>query len=145
MIGRTPNQGQGVGMPDFGWLNGLAGGNNRYCQQATGRAGGGAALATPIGVPNAQGIEAALVRLKVVATAGDSYQLPQAIAGKTLLIFNSTANSADVFVNPAVNKATGTTDTINALATATAFAVANNKAALFFCPEDGVWATILTA
>lgn len=145
MIGRAPQSGQGPGMPDFGWLNGLAGGNNRYCQSVTAHAGGGAASATPMGVPNAQGIEAALVELRTVATADDSAQMPQAVDGKTLLVFNSTATSANVFASPNTNKATGSTDTINGSTTATAYAIAAGVSVLFFCPRDGIWGALKSA
>lgn len=140
MIGRVPQQGQGVGMPDFVWLNGLAGGNNRYSQSVTARAGGGAASATLIGVANAQGIEAQLVEIRTVATADDSVQLPQAVAGKVLDVFNSSAASANVFANPNTNKATSSTDTINGSTTATAYAIAAGVSVRFFCPRDGIWA-----
>lgn len=140
MIGRAPQQGQGIGMPDFFWLNGLAGGNNRNAQSVTARAGGGAASATPIGTPNAQGIEAQLIEIRTVATADDSVQLPQAIAGKVLDVFNSSAASANTFANPNANKATGGTDTINGSTTATAYAIAAGVSVRFFCPRDGVWA-----
>lgn len=143
--GRAPQSGQGVGMPDFMWLNGLAGGDNHYCQNATALSGGGQDGATQIGVPNAQGIQAFMVNINVVAVANDSCMLPQAIKGKALLVYNSTANSADIYASPNTNKATGSTDTINAAANANAYALASHKAALFFCPEDGIWAAILTA
>lgn len=140
MIGRAPQSGQGIGMPDFVWLNGVAGGSNRYYQSVTARAGGGAASAIPIGVPNAQGIEVQLVEIRTVATADDSVQLPQAIAGKVLDVFNSSAASANAFANPNTNRATGSTDTINGSTTATAYAIAAGVSIRFFCPRDGIWA-----
>lgn len=145
MQGRQPQQGQGIGQPDFPWLLGLAGGDNHLAESVTAFAGGGAASATPIGTIKGQGYQAALVEIRTVVTAGDSAQMPQAVKGKTLAVFNSTANSSDVFANPNVNKATGTTDTINALATATAYAIAAGVSVLFFCPRDGVWAAIKSA
>jgi len=145
MIGREPQQGQGVGMPDFVWLRGVAGGNNRFTQSVTAFAGGGQASATPIGVPNSQGVEAELVELRTVASAGDSAQLPQAIAGKKMMVFNSSANSANIYANPNVNKATATTDTINGSSNVTAYALAAGKSVEFFCPRDGVWAAQLSA
>lgn len=140
MIGRAPHSGGGFALQDSGWLNGLAGGNNRYCQSVTARAGGGAANATPIGTPNAQGIEAQLIEIRTVATADDSVQLPAAVASKVLDVFNSSAASANAFANPNTNKATGSTDTINGSSTATAYAVAAGVSVRFFCPRDGVWA-----
>lgn len=145
MIGRAPQQGQGIGMPDFVWLNGLAGGNNRYTQSVTAFAGGGQASSTPMGVPNPQGIEAGLAEIKVVASANDSVQLPQAIAGKVLFVFNSTANSANVYANPNNNKATSALDTINGNTNVTAYALVGGKSVVFFCPRDGIWAANLSA
>lgn len=139
-IGRQPQSGQGIGQPDFQWLLGLAGGNNRLAQSVTARAGGGAANATPIGVPNAQGLEAQLVEIQTVATADDSVQLPQAVKGKVLDVFNSSAASANAFTNPNTNRATSSTDTINGSSTATAYAIAAGVSVRFFCPRDGIWA-----
>lgn len=145
MIGRAPQQGQGIGMPDFFWLNGLAGGNNRWTQSVTAFAGGGQANGTIIGAPNSQGIEAALVEIRTVAVANDSCQLPQAVAGKTLLVFNSSANSANLYANPNTNKATGTKDVINAGVNTDAYAVAGGVSVALFCPRDGIWGALKSA
>lgn len=145
MIGRAPQQGQGVGMPDFVWLNGLAGGNNRWTQSVTAFAGGGQASGTIIGTPNSQGIEAALVEIRTVAVANDSCQLPQAVAGKTLLVLNSSANSANLYANPNTNKATGSKDVINAGINTDAYAAAGGVSVMFFCPRDGIWAALKSA
>ncbi len=144
-VGRAPQVGQGIGQPDFVWLRGLAGGNNQFTQDVVAFAGGGQASATPMGVPNAQGTEAVLIRIKTVTSVADSCQLPQAGAGKTLLVFNSSANSANVYANPSVNKATSVTDTVNGSSNVTAYALAGGKSALFFCPVDGIWAALLSA
>ncbi len=143
--GREPQSGQGVGMPDFAWLLGLAGGDNHICQTVTAFAGGGQASATQMGIPNSQGVQAAFINIGTVGSAGDSVMLPQAIKGKFLIAFNSTANSADVFADPDTNRATGSTDTINALTNVTAYALAAGARALFFCPVDGKWASVLSA
>ena len=141
-VGIPPAQGQKIGMPDFFWLNGLGGGNNRYVQTVAALAGGGQVGATPIGVANAQGIEAALVLIGTVATIGDSCQLPQAVAGKTLLAFNNTANSCNIFAVPTTNRASNTLDVINALSNVTAYALAGGARVLFFCPANGIWAAL---
>lgn len=144
--GRVPQQGQGVGMPDFQWLLGLAGGDNNLCQDVVAFAGGGQAGAVPVGVPNAQGIQASLIRVKTCATNLDSIQLPQAIRGKYLLVFNSTAQTCNAYASPTTNKATAALDTINGAANANAITMAAVAAAgtgyLFFCPADGVWAAM---
>ena len=146
MQGRQPQNGQGIGMPDFNWLLGLAGGDNRLCQDTVvAFAGGGQASAVEIGGMNAQGYQTQLVCLTTVATAGDSCKLPQAMKGKILLVYNSTATSANLYASPSTNRATGNTDSINGGANNAAYALAANKAALFFCPRDGIWAAILTA
>lgn len=140
MVGRAPQQGQGIGQPDFVWLRGLAGGNNLFTQSATGLVGGGQAGATPIGSPNSQGTEATLIQLAAVASANDSFQLPQAIKGKLLFVFNSTVNSANVFASPQINRQTSALDTINGAANATANAIAGAASTIYFCPVDGLWA-----
>lgn len=145
MQGRAPQQGQGIGQPDFPWLLGLAGGDNRLCQSVVALAGGAQAGATPMGTIGPQGYQAALVEIRTVVTAADSVQLPQAVAGKTLAVFNNTANSANVFAIPTTNKATGSLDTINALTNVTAYALAAGKSVLFYCPRDGFWAANLSA
>ncbi len=145
MIGRAPQAGGGYALQDSSWLNGLAGGDNLYTQTVTAFSGGGQASASPMGVPNAQGVAAALIDIGTVAVAGDSVALPQAVKGRVLMVFNSTANSADVFALPVVNRATGALDTLNALANATAYALAAGARAAFFCSVDGKWASILSA
>lgn len=144
--GRAPIPLQGVGMPDLVWLNGFAGGDNLYTQDVVAFAGGGQVNATPMGLPNAQGIQAAAIRIKTVAAGNDSCQLPQAIHGLWKLVFNAAAaNSANIYANPGTNRVTGVTDTINGVANGTAYALAAGAAVLFFCPADGVWAAIKSA
>lgn len=140
-IGRQPQQGQGYGMPDFVWLLGMAGGNNRLVQSGVVALAGGAQAAAPVvGAPNSQGLEAMFVMVETVVTAADSIQLPNAINGKMLLIQNRTANACAVFANAAINKATGIADVINALANGTALSVPAGKIGMFFCAKDGFWA-----
>lgn len=144
--GRTPQQGQGVGMPDFEWLRGLAGGNNRQSQTATALVGGAQAGATPIGTPNAQGIEAQLIQIGTVASAGDSVQLPQAVKDKVLDVINTGANSCNLYASPTPNRANSLAlDTINGVANATAYAIAVNVPVRFFCPANGIWAAMKSA
>lgn len=141
-VGRQPQQGQGIGQPDFVWLLGMAGGNNRL--SASGNivalAGGAQAGAPILGGNNAQGLEPALIRITTVVTAADSFQLINALSGKTLMIQNPTANAAAIFASPAVNKATGVVDVINGLANGVALSIPAGKIGLFFCAQDGFWA-----
>lgn len=77
-------------------------------------------------------------RITTVATAADSVTLPASIAGMQITIINAAAaNSMNVF------PATG--DVINALGANTAFAVAANKTATFYCTAAGQWHSVLTA
>lgn len=77
-------------------------------------------------------------RFTTVATGGDSAQLPAAKPGRWRVVVNAAAaNSMNVF------PASG--ESINAIAADSAFAVAANKTALFFCAVAGVWNSVLTA
>lgn len=146
MVGRAPQQGQGIGMPDFVWLRGLSGGNNRQSQSVAALAGGAQAGATPIGVANAQGVEAQLVEIATVASAADSCQLPQAVKDKVLDVINTSANSANVYANPTPNRSNSLAlDTINGATNVTAYAVAPNVPVRFFCPRNGIWAALKSA
>jgi len=137
-IGRAPRVGTGKGLQDADWLLGLAGGDNLICQDVTCLAGGGQPGAPVMGgVVN--GVEATLIRLKVVTSVNDSSQLPQAIHGREISVLNGTANSANIYANSNVNKATGALDTVNGAVNTQAVAVAGNATAYFFCPADGVW------
>lgn len=80
----------------------------------------------------------AVNRFTVVATAGDSAQLPSAKAGRVRVVIN--ADSAD-----SMNVFPQTGEFINALSVDTAFAVAANKTAVFFCAVDGTWNSLLTS
>lgn len=77
-------------------------------------------------------------RFTTVATAADSAQLPAAEVGMAIVVINAAAaNSMNVFPQ--------TGESINALANNTAFAVASNKTAIFFCALAGKWNVVLTA
>jgi len=138
MIGRAPTTGTGKALQDSDWLLGLAGGDNLTCQDIVCLAGG-AQAGSPVMGAVVNGLEATLIRLKTVVTAGDSAQLPQAIHGRELSVLNSTANSANIFANATVNKATGVVDVIQNVANGTAVALAGNASVYYFCPADGVW------
>src|SRR5258708_2182688 len=76
-------------------------------------------------------ITAQLARVSTVASIADSVKLPPALAGLTIAILNSGANSLNIF------PATG--DAINALAVNAAFALANGGVTtefFFFIPRQ---------
>jgi hypothetical protein len=95
----------------------------------TANPGGGQANAVPI--------VAAINRVTVCATAGDSVKLPAAVAGISLYIANAGAASLNVFPN--------TGDATNALGANAAFAVVNGKNAEFIATANGQWHAILSA
>lgn len=106
------------------------------------RAGGAQALATPL--------QAAFNRVDTVATASDSVQLPQAIPGRRITVYNNTATLLAVFGAPS-NPVTGVGDTIASSAsntqqaTATGITLATTLTADFVCFVAGQWKEILTA
>jgi hypothetical protein len=68
-------------------------------------------------------------RVTTVATTGDSVKLPPSVAGGSIVVINSGANSMNVF------PATG--ETINALAANTALAIAAVGINIFYCFTTG--------
>lgn len=138
MLGIQPDA--GLGLFDSERAKGIEQGvNASYKATLTAFATGGQANATQI-PPAAQ-----LVRVSTVGTAADSVKLPFAEAGTVKIVWNDTANAVAVFAKNGTNRKTGTTDTINALASATALSVAGGGRAMFFCPKDGKWAAIVSA
>jgi hypothetical protein len=73
---------------------------------------------------------APLVEVDTVATGGDSVLLPAAIPGSKMFIFNNGAASMNVF-------GLLSTDTINNVTTA--FAIAIQTGAVFWCAKSGSW------
>ena len=91
------------------------------------------------GQANAIAVTAQVNRVTTVATAADSIKLPPAVPGQwPIVIINAAAaNSMNVFPS--------TGDAINALSANTAFAMAANTTAIFFCAVAGTWNSVLTA
>lgn len=77
-------------------------------------------------------------RFTTVASGNDSAQLPKAKAGRWRVVANAAAANA-LAVFPQSGEA------INAIAADSAFSVAANKVAIFFCIIDGTWSSLLTA
>lgn len=96
----------------------------------TAHAGGGQGSATAL--------PAMINRVTTVGTAADSVVLPASAPGLQIIVINAAAsNSMNVF------PASG--ESINALSANTAFAVAANKTATFYCTNSGQWHSVLTA
>ena len=132
VIGIQPPLGSGPALQDGQWLNGLANGQNRsFTNGLTAHAGGGKASAYQI--PAA----VAIIGFATVATTGDSALLPQAKTGTVVMVRNAGANSMNLYAKG--------TDKINGVASATAYALAADTSALFFCALDAAWSAIKTA
>lgn len=132
LVGNAPVPGYQT--PDGTWLLGLAGGsNNTYQYGITAHAGGTQAAALVL-TPNTN-----LVEVDTVATTGDSVALPQCIQGTYLFLANAGANTLDVYGNPTANAASATLDTINGTAGTSAYTIATNTNAVFFCAKNGAW------
>ncbi len=95
----------------------------------TAKAGGGQSGATAL--------TGNINRVTAVATAGDSAILPAAVAGRTVSVFNASANSLNVFPQTGESIGTGAANA--------AFAVAGGKGALFLASSAGVWNPNLSA
>lgn len=80
----------------------------------------------------------AINRFTTVASSADSAQLPAAVAGRMRVVINAAAANA-MAVFPQSGEA------INAIAADSAFSVAANKTAIFFCAIAGTWNSVLTA
>lgn len=133
-IGIPPTQQSGPALQDGTWLNGLAGGGNRnFVSGLVAHAGGtqAAGLQLPANV--------ALIQIDTVATTSDSVLLPFCIAGQVMDIANAGAQTLAIYANPNTNRATATTDTINAAANTSSYTLATNVSGRFFCPKNGLW------
>lgn len=93
----------------------------------TATAGGGQA--------NAFQINSQTARVSVVATAGDSIQLPPSAAGLELLIINHGANAMQVFGNLAAG------DVVDDQAAATGVSQMSNSLVIYSCATAGKWYT----
>lgn len=114
--------------------NGLAGGHNRSAMTLKALVGG-AAPGTNISL-----INAAIVEVSTVASAGDSVQLPSAQGNDVLDVVNSTVNSMNVYSN-----AKTPTDTINGTPGTAPLAVAGGQRVRFFSTQKGKWFANLSA
>lgn len=90
-------------------------------------------------------------RIDTVANANDSVQLPIALPGRWILLYNNTATSAQVFGNPSNPANANAGDTIatsssnTQQATGTGIALAGAAIAMFYCFTLGQWKEFLTA
>lgn len=137
MPGIIPDAGQGL--IDSEYAQGIAQGQNDTIATVTAFAGGLQPGATLIPV------SAQLINIGTVASGGDSLKLPFAVKGQVKILFNSTVTSCNIFGAIGTNRKTGAVDTINGVASTTAYALAGGKSAILFCPVNGAWAALLSA
>ena len=127
--------GTGPQLIDGAWLNGLAGGQNYTFQAGITAHSGGTQAACLNLTPGTW-----MYEVDTVGAAGDSICLPFAVAGNTLVISNAaTTNSMNIFAQPGTNALTGTTDTINNVANATAYALTAANNVDCFVAKNGLW------
>lgn len=119
----------GFQMPDGDWLLGLSGGHNFTYQ--SGIAAAGTTQATATQLPD----RVAIIQVDTVG-ASSGVNLPAALQGTQLRIYNSTATTLTVYPQLANNPVTGAQDTINAGASTT---IATHVATDFACAKNGVW------
>lgn len=132
ITGIQPPQGSGPQLIDGTWLNGLAGGlNNSFINGVVAHAGDTKAAAFQI--PAA----CKIVWVETVTTTGDSVLLPAAQTRNMLMVYNGGAQSLNLYGRG--------TDTINGVATATAYTLTAGQSAIFFCGKTGQWAANKTS
>ena len=112
VVGQPPLPSRGPGLVDGTWLNGLAGGMNMLYQNGLTAAGTNQATAFPI----QSGI--ALVEFSTVAS-GTGANLPTALPGQCVIVFNHGANTLTVYPAVRNNPVTGGQDTIAGATSAT--------------------------
>ncbi len=107
----------------------------------TAKAGGGQLEPAETDSDLAYVLPAGFVRITTAATAGDSVQLPAAVAiGTKVQVQNEGAASANVFPAKAVD---GVGDTIDGAAVDTAVAVAASSSATFIKVAENDWRSVL--
>lgn len=78
----------------------------------------------------------------VVATSGDSAQLPTAIAGRGIVVFNNGAQQMTIWSKNATTDLLHTTATPSGAAFTT---LASGKVGQFGCPQNGHWGTAVVS
>lgn len=102
--------------------------------------GGGLSSATPV-------LNIGLSEVDTCATDSDSVQLPPAIPGSSITVWNATGHTLAVFGCGSNLNNSNTADVIasaSSNATATSQTIATTKTAVFNCFKAGVWKMMLT-
>ena len=127
-VGIKPTSGQQL--IDGDYVNGVAAGLNATTQSGVTAAGTNQATAFPITAG------AALVSVDTVASS-TGINLPSALAGIEISIYNNGANTLNVFPAVANNPITAAQDTIN---NSTSTTIASHVSKVVYCPKNGIWA-----
>lgn len=130
VIGTQPLQYGGPALIDQQWLYGLAGGLNQVYQNGISAAGSTQATATAL---------SSGVALLEIDTVGSStgVNLPPALQGTEVNIYNNGANTLTVYPAVANNPITAAQDTIN---NGTSTSVNTHVSLICFSAKNGVWA-----
>lgn len=131
-VGNPPLPNAGPALPDSQWLNGLANGQNASYQYGITALGTTQATATqlPAGV--------ALLEIDTAA-ASTGVNLPPALPGTEISVYNNGAHTITVYPAVANNPVTAVQDTING-GTTLSGGIAANATNYFFCVKAGNWA-----
>ena len=131
VIGQKPIPGNGFGMTDGTWLDGLAGGSNNLYKY--GLTAVGTSQATALQLPSN-------IKLLEVDSAGSGgatgVALPPCLGGAEVIINDNTAYTIDVYPAIANNHITAAQDTIN---NSTSTTITTYASKLFTCGQNGVW------
>jgi hypothetical protein len=128
-VGTVP--GNGPGLVDGTWLNGLAGGQNFSYQY--GFTAAGTTQATSLQLP--AGIY--LMEMDTVASS-TGVALPPCFQGTALMLYNNGAQTLTVYPAIVNNPITAAQDTID---NSTSASVASHVSEILFCAKNGVWAS----
>ena len=132
VIGQKPIPGNGFGMTDGTWLDGVAGGSNFLYKYGITAAGTNQATATQL---------PSNIHLLEVDSAGSGgatgVALPPCLGGAEIVINDNTAYTIDVYPAVANNPITAAQDTIN---NGTSTTITTYASKLFTCGQNGVWA-----
>lgn len=131
VVGQAPTPGNGFGLADGKWLDGLAGGSNYRFQSSVAAAGNNQATATQLAANRAQ--------IEIDSGTG-GYALPPCYAGTAISVYNNSGATLTAYPtvpnNPLLSPAAQ--DTING--STSLGSLSNHTMELFSCANNGNWA-----
>lgn len=130
VVGVAPLSGGGPALIDQSYLLGLANGQN--FGYVSGVTAAGTTQATATALPTG----ALLVEVDTTASS-TGVNLPPALKGTAVFLYNNGANTLTIFPAVANNPITAAQDTIN---NGTSTTQATHVSKIYYCAKDGVWA-----